>query len=407
MAVLEALAPRGLVNIGTKILKGQVSSEGLIKLLFEWEADRFTRIEVVDTPTTSIEKIILPRLIEPHAHLDKAFTINRAPNPTGSYQGALEANLQEQKSRSFEDIENRASKAIRLALKNGLRAIRSHVDSFGPARDITWEALLSVKSHFKQPFDLQLVAMTPIDYWKSHNGREFAGSIAAVKGLLGGVLLPPFNASLMQEDLAQMIRLADSLGCGIDIHVDESQVQPAVGLKLLLKVLDDLKIDIPITCSHLSSMALLPEDELKCLADRVAQKQISVVALPTTNCWLLGHDSWATPLRRPLAPIKQLQQAGVLLAVGGDNVQDPWFPGGNFDPVALMGTSLPLTQLAPWERLGLAPFTTAAARLMALDWDGTFQVGGPAEFLLLEAGSLAEAISTPPQRQVLVCGSWV
>ena len=212
---------------------------------------------------------------------------------------------------------------------------------------------------------------------------------------------------LMKENLAHMFRLADSLGCGIDLHVDESQIEPAGGLKLLLKVLDNLKIDIPITCSHVSSMALLPKDELKRLADRLAEKQISVVALPLTNGWLLGNNSCSTPLKRPLAPIKQLQKAGVLLAVGGDNVQDPWFPTGNFDPLALMSTSLPLAQLVPWERLGLAPFTTAAARLMGLEWDGTLQVGGPAEFLLLEAASWAEALSTPPKRQVLINGSWL
>ena len=72
-----------------------------------------------------------------------------------------------------------------------------------------------------------------------------------------------------------------------------------------------------------------------------------------------------------------------------------------------MATSLPLAQLAPWERLGLAPFTTTAAELMSLEWDGTFQVGGPAEFMLLEAASWSEALSTPPKRQVLMAGSWL
>ena len=94
------------------------------------------------------------------------------------------------------------------------------------------------------------------------------------------------------------------------------------------------------------------------------------------------------------------------VALGGDNVQDPWFPGGNFDPLSLMSFALPIAQLAPWERLGLAPFTTAPAYLMELEWDGTFKLGGPADFVLLEARSWSEALSKPPQRKVLINGDW-
>ena len=75
----------------------------------------------------------------------------------------------------------------------------------------------------------------------------------------------------------------------------------------------------------------------------------------------LERRSDLTPLQRPQAPIRQLQRSGVRVAVAGDNVADPWFPGGDFDPLSLMAAAIPLTQLLPWQRLGLAPFTTAAA----------------------------------------------
>ena len=96
------------------------------------------------------------------------------------------------------------------------------------------------------------------------------------------------------------------------------------------------------------------------------------------------------------------------MAVASDNVQDPWFPGGNFDPLGLMAQSLPLAQLAPWRRTDLAPFTTAAARLMGLDWDGTFQPGAPADLLLLkDTVSWSGALANSPNRCVLVRGRWL
>ena len=97
----------------------------------------------------------------------------------------------------------------------------------------------------------------------------------------------------------------------------------------------------------------------------------------------------------------------MLFARGGDNVQDPWFPAGNFDPLALMSASMTMAQAAPWERLGLSLFTTGAARLMGLEWDGTFRIGSKADFILIDARCWASAMSTPPSRKVMINGHWL
>ncbi len=130
-----------------------------------------------------------------------------------------------------------------------------------------------------------------------------------------------------------------------------------------------------------------------------------MVALPLTNGWLLGRQVDQTPVLKPLAPIRSLQRAGVTVAVGADNVVDPWFPVGDLDPLSLMASALPLTQLAPWERLGLAPFTTAAAAAMNLSWTGLLHNGAPADLLVLDATSWSEALRRP-ERRVLVAGRW-
>ncbi len=138
----------------------------------------------------------------------------------------------------------------------------------------------------------------------------------------------------------------------------------------------------------------------------MAYHQVNVVALPLTNLWLLSRDESCSPVKRPLAPIKQLQNAGVTVAIGGDNVQDPWFPAGNFDPLALMSASMPMTHSAPWNRLGLSLFTTGASRLMGLEWDGTFKIGSEADFVLIDAQCWASAMSAPPNRKVMIQGHW-
>jgi cytosine deaminase len=95
------------------------------------------------------------------------------------------------------------------------------------------------------------------------------------------------------------------------------------------------------------------------------------------------------------------------VAVGGDNVQDPWYPGGQLDPLALMAMSLPLAQLAPWDDHGLKPFGTDAARLMGLAWDGCLRAGAPADLIHLPEGGWPELLAMAGRRRVLAGGHWV
>jgi cytosine deaminase len=154
-------------------------------------------------------------------------------------------------------------------------------------------------------------------------------------------------------------------------------------------------------------MGLLENRALRRLAEGLAEAEVGVVALPTTNLWLLDRDSERTPSRRPLAPIRQLQGAGVTVAVGGDNVQDAWFPGGDFDPIELLRLATFGSQLLPWQRAGLAPLTTAPARLLNLSWDGVLRIGGPADLVVLAARSWTEVLARTPQRRVLRDGRWL
>ena len=403
---IDAWFPRGLVCNGLDVLSAHVSNEGLCALRISWDLGKITKLEVVEDYHESCSNLLLPRLVEPHAHIDKGFTWKQFPNFNGTYSGALEANLREHQVRTFEKVRLRGEKALRLALKNGIRSLRSHVDSFGKIGQMSWEVLNALKLEWQDLIELQCVALVPIEYWSSNEGCELATKVANEGGLLGGVLVPPFEKKKSYSALFNLIRLANKLNCGVDLHIDESGKSPAAGIKELIGVLDNIENKIPITCSHSSSMGLLPPRQLKYLANKLASLNINVVALPLANSWLLGRKERHSPLERPMAPIKQLQQAGVTVAVGGDNIQDPWFPLGNLDPIALMSASMPLIQLPPWERLGLSLYTTSAANLMGLKWDGTIKLGSPADFLVLKARTWTEALSTLPGRQQIINGNW-
>ncbi|MFM8259257.1 MAG: cytosine deaminase, partial [Vulcanococcus sp.] len=234
--------------------------------------------------------LALPPLVEPHAHLDKAFSWPGFANGEGSMLGALQANQREAAARSEALVLERGERALQQAWRYGLRAIRSHVDSGGPAAEPSWEALLALQQQWRGRVDLQLVALVPLDHWSSPEGQALARRVAAAGGVLGGVLGPPYPRGRRDpQALHALLQLAAELGCGVDLHVDESGDAPGLGVRLLLDQLDRLRPEVPITCSHASSMGLLALAAQQRLAERLAQWQVAVVALPTTNFWLLGR----------------------------------------------------------------------------------------------------------------------
>ncbi|MFZ9850630.1 MAG: amidohydrolase family protein [Vulcanococcus sp.] len=390
--------------------------EGLLAVELRLAGGRIAAVEALaGNALAGAERLplALPPLLEPHAHLDKAFSWSHHPNPGGSMAGALAANGAEAARRTAPQVLERGERALRQAWRYGLRGLRSHIDSGGPQAQPSWEALLELRRRWQDRLTLQLAALVPLAHWSTPAGASLAGRLAAAKGpaadlLLGGVLGPPFAEGYQHgEQLRGLLRLADRHGLGLDLHIDESDRQPGRGLRLLLHALEAVPVSVPITCSHCCSLALLPEGEQRRLAAAMARRGIAVVVLPSTNLWLLGRRRGLTGPTRPIAPLQLLQQEGVHCAIGGDNVQDPWYPGGDFDPIELLRLALPALQLAPWRRQGLMPFSTTAAQLMGLAWDGVLRAGAPADLLVLGASSWSELLARPPQRRVLRGGQWL
>ena len=100
----------------------------------------------------------------------------------------------------------RGEKAITRACQNGLRALRSHIDSLGPGADASWEALQSLKLQWRHQLELQLVALVPIAHWATC--RSAAQRVAAGGGLLGGSGSPLPRGSV-RRDLRALLRLSE------------------------------------------------------------------------------------------------------------------------------------------------------------------------------------------------------
>ena len=399
----EVLIPRSLCSIeNTNNLN--IDLEGFCSVSVSWENGLVSELKPLETKNKKPKKILFPRFVEAHSHVDKAFTWEDFPNLKSNYSGALSVNLQEHKTRTTLKVLERAEKSLNLAIKNGYRAIRSHIDTFPNQGDDIWIELFKLQKKYSSKLQLQFVALSPLEFWDTEDGKELAKKFSTNKGILGGVVVPPFNKSKTRKWLSKMLLLADKYNLEIDLHIDESFIKPGAGVKVLLEVIDQLNVKVPITCSHLSSILSLKDSEILDVGKKIAEKNIKVVALPLTNFWLINRKNKTTPLKRPVAPVKQLQTSLVDVSIGSDNVQDPWYPFGDFDPFYLMSCSIPMLQLNPWERMTLSSIFLAPSRLLNLSWDGLLKKGCPADFVILNGERWADVFSSNLNRKVFIKG---
>jgi cytosine/creatinine deaminase len=343
--------------------------------------------------------VLLPSGVEPHAHLDKAFLAELVLNETGDLYGAIEAMKASRHLTNREDTIERAERAARLMAVNGFSAIRSHADTTQENRLESIEALAEVKRRVADVIDLEIVTLSswPVTGAAGAAQRSLlAEALDAGADLVGGC--PHLEAYTGAGDIESatdvFLQIATDHGCGVDLHTDETLDPNANGLDVLAtRVLAGF--DLGATASHCVSLGQQPLDVQRATAERVAEAGISVVVLPHTNLFLQGRG--LCPMPRGLTAISVLREAGVNVAAGADNLQDPFNPVGRacpFETAGLMVMAAHDLPVQAWRSV-----STDAAKVMGRRVE--IAAGAPADVIAVRAGTVREAIAFGPSDRIV------
>ena len=365
------------------------------------------RITAVTPAAEARGYLLLPAPVEPHAHLDKAYTADRVPNPAGDLAGAIAAWMAHRPALTHADIVERATRALCAARAAGAAAVRTHVDVDTDIGLLAVSALAEARTvapvesvdpvgpvgSVSPVGPVQIVAMvgTPVTGSAGAANRALlADALDAGADVVGGApLFDPDPAGAVAVYLAA----AERAGRPVDLHIDETTEPAAPTLDLLARLAAGFPQ--PVVASHCVSLGSLPPDHAARVADRVAAAGIVVVCLPQTNLYLQGRDRPA----RGLTALRTLRAAGVTVAAGGDNTQDPFNPLGRGDPLETAA----LLVVAGHETPERAYEAVSAGARAAMGLSPVEIVpGAPADLLAVRAGSVREALATcTPDRVVL------
>ena len=335
--------------------------------------------------------LTLPAFAEPHAHLDKAFLAETIDNPTGDLMGAIVAMEANRRRITLHDTIERAERAARLMLANGTLAIRTHADTTIENGLMSVEALITVRERLRGLVDIQVVALCgwpSIGAVGADQRALLREAISMGVDVVGGC--PHLETDPVAAN-ANFLEMAAAAGLPVDLHTDET-LNPAVS------GLDDLSTRVlrsgfahRVTASHCVSLGVQSLGEQQRIAEQVAAAGIHVIALPHTNLFLQGRDHQSA-MPRGLTAVRALMAAGVNVAAGADNLQDPFNPVGRGDPLETAALMMMTAHLLPDE--ALASITTAPLHLMGL--------GGSDDIVAVRATTVREAIAFGPADRIVV-----
>ena len=362
----------------------------------------------VDGPGTAVDLdgwLLLPPMAEPHAHLDKALTSESVPNPTGDLPGAIDAWIaaDERGQFTYDDMVERVDQALRKLVLNGVTAVRSHVNAGGGAGTWHLDATRAAAARWAGRIDVELVGLvhTPIVGPGSDDNGAALRACAATGTLIGGCphLEPDGDAAI---DLA--LALAAEYAVAVDLHTDETLDPSMLTLPRLARRVIATGVGRNVTASHCVSLGMQTPETQAEVAALVAEAGIGVVTLPQTNLFLQGRGRpTATP--RGLTAIAALRDAGVVVAAGGDNVQDPFNLVGRSDPLETAALLVMAAHILPDDAYEMV--SNDARTVMGLP-PVRFEVGDPADFVAIDAPSVRGAIADAPADRVVVkCGEVV
>ena len=345
--------------------------------------------------------LVLPGMLDAHAHLDKGHIVPRARNMTGDLLGAAAASGPDRTARwHAEDVRRRIEFGLKCAYAKGVVAIRTHLDSLAPQPSITFPVFRALRDEWAGRIELQASTIGPIDMFMREEGRELADVVAESGGNLGcGTRFVAPVASLVPPEfdvaMANIFTLAEERGLDLDMHVDESSDPEARTLIRIARMAVKRGFKGRILAGHCCALALQTDEYVREAMEACADAGIDFVSLPAVNLYLQARGTPArrTPHWRGVTVLHELKAHGLKVAIGGDNVRDPFYAYGDHDMLETFSQAVKIAHLDHPHDDWITATTSVPAAIMQLGELGQIGRGTPADLIVLRARDYNEMLS--------------
>ncbi len=349
-------------------------------------------------------RLTTPAFVEPHIHLDKVLTAERArENPTNVFEESIAIMREVKRAYTVEDVADRATRVIHWLVSHGVTLIRSYVDVDTIVGLRALEGVMAARERCRHLAGIELIAFPQEGIWCDLGTDELMRS-AVERGadVVGGMPYAEMIEADSDRHLDFAFELARRFDRDVQMHIDETDDPGARTLHAYAVKAIRAGWQSRVTADHVTALAAYDDSYAAKVIALVGRARMSVVTLPTKL--MRGGVRDKEPRRRGLTRVRELLAAGVNVAYGQDVIQDGFLPVfGTGDPLQtgfLLAFGAQLSSRASIETL-YDMATINGARIMRRP-DYGLEVGARADLVVVDAPSVHEAFRTQPPRLAVI-----
>jgi len=337
--------------------------------------------------------LVLPPLVDGHIHLDKTLLgLPWVPNQSAGNRVSdrIEAERRVRAARTVPEFET-GSNLVRQVVASGTLHMRTHVDIDNQLGLRNLHEVLKIREQFRDLVTIEIVAFPQSGILRSPGTADLLDEAIAEGADLVGGLDPVGIDGDLDAHLDAIFAIAGRRSVGVDIHLHDGGEPGLAQILAIAQRTEAAGLQGKVAVSHAFALGSVSTDSVTRAADTLARAGVAI----------MSHG----PGGATIPPLKLLREQGVEVFGGSDNIRDAWSPFGNGD---MLERAMLIGYRANFrhdEELALAfdMVTAAGARVLGLT-DYGIRVGGPADFVTVEASTLAEAVASRKRRSLVVKG---
>lgn len=327
-------------------------------------------------------RLVCGGLIETHIHLDKAGIIGRCSLCSGTLAEAVAETSRAKADFTAEDVYARARAVVEKAIGHGTTRLRTFVEIDPRAGFRSFEAILTLRRDLGHLIAIEICAFAQEGLTNDPGTEEMLDqALASGADLVGGC---PYTDPDSAEHVRRIFALAEKHGVAVDFHLDFDLNPEGSNLPVVIAETLARGYQGRVSVGHVTKLAAMSPERIDDLGRQLAAAGIALTILPATDLFLTGR----------IAPAARLAELGVVTSLSTNNVLNPFTPFGDASLLRmanLYATVAHLGLTADLEAV-FAMITGNAARILGLPGEG-LRVGDPADLVLFDAASTAEAVA--------------
>jgi cytosine/creatinine deaminase len=360
-----------------------------------------------DETVDANESLLTPSFVNVHVHLDKCLTgewIRTTADATTGSLDVIPAAAAVKKRFTEEDVRERAGKAIELSVSRGCTFIRTFadVDTIGGLTAL--KGLLRAKEDYSEIAELQIVAFPQEGIVRDSGTEELLHKAMELGAdVVGGIPWYEITNEDSMRHTDVVFEIAKKYDKDIHMLVDDTEDPAARNIEYLLAKTLREKYVGRVAATHCRGALDSPNDTYaKKIVGMAKKAQMTIVENPHISLMMYGRND-KFPIRRGITRVREFMQAGVNVATGQDDIDDPYYPFGRGDMLELAYFMCHSAFLGSPPEIETAYdiITFNGAKAMRLQNYG-IEPGCSADLVILEAKSVHEALRMQSERLYVI-----